>query len=147
MITAFRSIHLINAPLEMAVGRPDITMRNFVIITLLLSVSFLVGAPHGLAGLAYAWLMFPIAFLITTSITLRLINIPLLVYLKELRHPFAGTGFMVLLVWLAQKLFLNDCGLAAQAAGSIFGGIMSYLLYYVLFNREMFSEAKRLLRR
>jgi O-antigen/teichoic acid export membrane protein len=147
MITAFRSIHLINAPLEMAVGRPDVTMRNFAIITLVLAVSFFVGAPYGLAGLAYAWLVFPIVFLITTSITLRLIDVPLLTYLKELRHPFMGTGFMVSTVWLAQELVLENYGLAAQAVGSIVVGVISYLAYYTLFNREMFFEARRLLRR
>jgi O-antigen/teichoic acid export membrane protein len=147
MVTSFRAIHLVNAPLEMAVGRPGTTIRNFAIITSVLAVSFLVGSAYGLEGLAYAWLAFPLVFLITTSITVKLIGLSLATYLRELRHPFLGTGFMVLAVLLGQRFVLIDRGLAIQAAGSVALGITCYLLYYLLFSREMFAEAKNLLRR
>jgi O-antigen/teichoic acid export membrane protein len=147
MVTAFRAIHIVNAPLEMAVGRPAITIRNFVIITSILALSFLIGSSYGLEGLAYSWLAYPVVFLITTSITIKLIGLTLAAYFKELRHPFLGTGFMVLAVLLGQKLVLIDHGLVAQAAGSAVLGLASYLLYYVLCNREMFVEARKLLRR
>jgi hypothetical protein len=100
-----------------------------------------------LEGLAYAWLAFPLVFLITTSITVKLIGLSLATYLRELRHPFLGTGFMVLAVLLGQRFVLIDRGLAIQAAGSVALGITCYLLYYLLFSREMFAEAKNLLRR
>jgi O-antigen/teichoic acid export membrane protein len=147
MVTSFRAIHLVNAPLEMAVGRPGTTICNFAIITSVLAVSFLVGSAYGLEGLAYAWLAFPLVFLITTSITVKLIGLSLATYLRELRHPFLGTGFMVLAVLLGQRFVLIDRGLAIQAAGSVALGITCYLLYYLLFSREMFAEAKNLLRR
>ena len=147
MVTAFRAIHIMNAPLEMAVGRPGITIRNFVIIVSVLALSFFIGSSYGLEGLAYSWLVFPVVFLITTSITVRLIDLSLAEYFKELRHPFLGTGFMLLAVWLGQKLVLVNHGLVARATGSVALGLASYLLYYVLFNREMFAEAKNLLKR
>jgi len=147
MITAFRAIHIINTPLEMAVGRPGITIWNLVIITSVLALSFFIGSSYGLEGLAYSWLVFPVVFLITTSITLKLIGVSLAAYFKELRHPFLGTGFMVLAVLLGQKLVLVNHGLVAHAAGSAALGLASYLLYFVLFNREMFAEAKRMLKR
>jgi O-antigen/teichoic acid export membrane protein len=147
VVTAFRAIHIINAPLEMAVGRPGITIRNFVIITSVLALSFFIGASYGLEGLAYSWLVFPVVFLITTSITLRLIGLSLAAYFKELRHPFLGSAFMVLAVLLGQKLVLVNHGLVAHAVGSAALGLASYLLYYVLFNREMFAEARGMLKR
>ena len=147
MVTAFRSIHLINAPLEMAVGRPEVTIRNFALIVLVLAASFFVGSSYGLEGLAYSWLVFPVVFLITTSITLRLIGLSLGAYLKELRHPFMGTGFMVLAVTLSQKLVLDHHGLVAQLVGTMLLGLVSYVLYYFLFNREMFTEAREILKR
>jgi O-antigen/teichoic acid export membrane protein len=146
-VTALRAIRLVNAPLEIAVGRPGVTIGNFAIIISFLAVSFFVGSSYGLEGFAYSWLIFPVAFLITTSITLKLIGFSLAAYLKELRHPFLGTGFMVLSVLLVQKLILVDHGLVAQAAGSVALGLVSYFLYYVLFNREIFTEARNLLRR
>jgi O-antigen/teichoic acid export membrane protein len=147
MVTAFRSIHLINAPLEMAVGRPEVTIRNFAIITLVLAVSFFVGSSYGLEGLAYSWLVFPVVFLITTSVTLRLIGLSLGAYLRELKHPFIGTGFMVLAVLLSQKLVLVHHGLVVEVVGTVTLGLISYVLYYSLFNREMFAEARRMLKR
>lgn len=147
MITAFRSIHLINPPLEMALGRPEVTIRNFALIVLVLAVSFFVGSSYGLEGLAYAWLVFPVVFLITTSITLRLIGLSLGAYLRELRHPFMGTAFMVLAVTLTQKLVLEHYGLVAQLAGTVMLGLVCYVLYYFAFNREMFAEARALLKR
>ncbi len=147
MITAFRAIHIINTPLEMAVGRPGITIWNFVIITSVLALSFFIGSSYGLEGLAYSWLVFPVVFMITTSITLKLIGLSLAAYFKELRHPFLGTGFMVLAVLLGQKLVLVNHSLAAQAAGTVVLGLSSYLLYYFVFNREMFAEARGILKR
>jgi hypothetical protein len=54
---------------------------------------------------------------------------------------------MVLAVSLGQKLVLVNHGLVAHAAGSVALGLASYVLYYVLFNREMFAEARNLLKR
>jgi hypothetical protein len=131
----------------MALGRPEVTIRNFALIVLVLAVSFYVGSSYGLEGLAYAWLVFPVVFLITTSITLRLIGLSLGAYLKELRHPFMGTGFMVLAVTLSQELVLDHHGLVAQLAGTVILGLLSYVLYYFLFNRAMFAQARALLKR
>jgi hypothetical protein len=54
---------------------------------------------------------------------------------------------MALAVLTGQKLVLEGFGLAAQVAGSVVLGVVSYLLYYVLFNRQMFVEVRSILRR
>ena len=74
---------------------------------MVLSASFFLGSAYGLEGLAYSWLVFPVVFLITTSITLRLVKLPLLDYFKELRHPFLGTAFMVIAVLTVQSAVLG----------------------------------------
>jgi teichuronic acid exporter len=143
---AFRVIHLVNSPLEFAVGRPEVTIRNFLIVISILALSFLIGASYGLEGLAYSWLAFPVAFLVTTSLTLRLIGLTLVAYVKVLRHAIFGTGLMVLTVLLAQKLILDNHGLVVQLAGSVALGVATYFSYYFLLNRQMFAEVKQLLR-
>jgi len=145
-VTAFRAIRLFNAPLETAVGRPEITIRNFMIIIPVLGISFFVGSSYGLKGLAYSWLAFPFVSLITTSITLKLIGLSLYAYLKEIRHPVLATLFMVFAVLLGQKGILVNYGLVPQLAGSVGLGVGSYLLYYTIFYREIFREARDLLR-
>jgi hypothetical protein len=144
---ACRAIQAINAPLEMAVGRAGIALLNVAIIGSVMALSFLVGSSYGLEGLAYAWFAFPVVFLITTSITVRLIDLSLADYFRGLTHPLLGTAFMALAVLTGQKLVLEGFGLAAQVAGSVVLGVVSYLLYYVLFNRQMFVEVRSILRR
>jgi teichuronic acid exporter len=146
-IASLRAIHMISAPLTIAIGKAGITLANNAIITVALAVSFAIGSSYGLAGFAYSWLVFPFVFLITTSLTLRLIGLSLTEYFKELRHPFLATGLMVLSVASGQKLLFVSYGLVTQAAGSVLLGILSYLAYYVLFNRGMFAEARSILRR
>jgi O-antigen/teichoic acid export membrane protein len=147
MVMACRAIQAINAPLEMAVGRAGIALLNVAIIGSVMALSFLVGSSYGLEGLAYAWFAFPVVFLITTSITVRLIDLSLADYFRGLTHPLLGTAFMALAVLTGQKLVLEGFGLAAQVAGSVVLGVVSYLLYYVLFNRQMFVEVRSILRR
>jgi len=147
VVTAFRAVHLVNAPLEMALGRPDVTVRNFALITLTLAASFFVGASYGLEGLAYSWMVFPVVFLITTRISLKLVGLSLGEYFRELRHPFLGSAFMVAVVLMAQRLLLAGHGHAVQVAGSVALGLATYITYYALFNRRMFLEVRDILRR
>jgi O-antigen/teichoic acid export membrane protein len=147
MVTAFRAIHAMNTPLEVAVSRPDITIRNCVINLSVMALSFYIGSTYGLEGLAYSWLVFPVVFVITTSFTLKQVGFPFAAYLNELRHPFMGTGFMVLAVLLGQKLFLANHGLVVHMSGSVALGCTAYLLYFLIFNRRMFAEIKGMLRR
>ena len=55
--------------------------------------------------------------------------------------------FMVLVVMLTQKLALSERGYATQAIGTVLIGVAAYLLYFALFNRMMFAEVRRMLRR
>ena len=147
MVTSLRALHILNAPLETALAKPEITICNFVIITLFLSARFIVGSAYGLEGLAYSWLVFPIVFLITTSITLRLIKLPLVDYFRELRHPFLGTAVMVIAVLTIQTAFLAGRSLATRAAGTVAVGILAYFLYFAVFNRQIFTEARAIFRK
>jgi teichuronic acid exporter len=147
MVAGFRAINTMNAPLVVAIGRPGIMMLNNLMMAVVLGLSFFIGSSYGLSGFAYAWLIFPAVFLITTAISLNLIGLSLVEYFKELRHPFLATVFMVAAVLLIQKTFLVNLGLPAHLAGSAALGLASYFLYYLLFNREMFAEAKGMLKR
>lgn len=146
VVASLRAIHMMNAPLTMAIGRAGLTLANNAIITVVLAVSLTIGSSYGLKGFAYSWCVFPLVFLITTWVTVRLIGLSLTDYFKELRHPFLGAALMVLSVLLCQKLILADYGLLAQAAGSAAVGIVSYVSYQVIFNRGIFAEVKNMLR-
>ena len=147
MITAFRAMHVMNAPMEMAVGKPGITVRNFAIIAAVMGSSFFIGSSYGLVGLAYSWLAFPVVFLVTTSRSLSLLGLTLSNYIKELRHPFLATTGMTAMVLLIQNTALINSGLVTHTAASAGVGLTAYLLYFSVFNREIFADARSLLKR
>ena len=66
-ITSLRAIHLLHAPLATAVGKPEIAILNFVIITVV-GAELLRRVVSWHEGRAYSWLVFPFAFVINTSI-------------------------------------------------------------------------------
>ena len=146
IVSAFRAIETMNAPLVIAAGNPSITVLNNAIMGIALAISFFIGASYGLRGLAYSWLLFPIVSAITTSISLRVIGLSLSEYFKQLRHPFFGTLSMVIVVSLGQKVFFGTLDPFGSMAASVIFGLGSYLLYYVLFDRETLVEDKRLVR-
>jgi hypothetical protein len=54
---------------------------------------------------------------------------------------------MVCAVLAAQKTFFVAFQPIAYVAGTVLVGTSSYLFYYLIFNRTMFSEARTTLRR
>ena len=147
VISGFRAIESMNAPLAFAIGRPDITMVNNLLMGAVLGLSFFIGSMYGLNGLAYSWLIFPAISLITTWISARLVGITLTEYVKQLKHPFLGTVFMVVVVFLAQNLVLSALSPVAHVvvAGTL--GVGFYFLYQLLLNRLIFVEARDILKR
>jgi O-antigen/teichoic acid export membrane protein len=147
IVSAFRAIETMNAPLVIAIGRPHITMINNLITGVLLAASFFIGSSYGLEGLAYSWFTFPIIWLITTAMSLNQIGLSVVDYVVELRHPFFGTAAMAITVTILQQTFFANAGSLAHVVGSVIVGLMSYLSYYWLFNPQIFAEGKNILKR
>ena len=53
----------------------------------------------------------------------------------------------MLVVLLGQRLFLVHYGLVAQLAGTVVLGLVTYALYFFLFDRRVFSEVRAMLKR
>jgi O-antigen/teichoic acid export membrane protein len=144
LVSAFKAINALYGPLLMAKGRPGIVGLNNAMMAVVLTGSFYVGSHYGLEGLAYSWLAFPVVFLITTYISLSIINLKLIVFLKEMIHPLLGTLMMSFTVILTQNSIMRDSSLVVKMVGSILIGVVTYFSYFCLFNREMYEENKAL---
>lgn len=147
VVSTLRAINAINAPLVIAKGRPGIPMLNNLIYAAVLPVAFYIGSFYGLVGFSYAWLFaFPVVFVITTLISFNAVGLSMLIYLTELKHTVFGTIFMVAVVILSQKTFLISFGSIGKISMTCLIGSLSYISYHSVFNRDIFLEAKSMLR-
>ena len=148
IVSTLRAIYTINAPLVMAKGKPNIAVLNHLIFAIFLSIAFYIGGSfYGFEGLAYSWLfVFPILFLITTYLSLKVIGLSMREYFKDLKHVFLGTLFMAASVIIVQETFLAGLGHLDRIIGAALTGAAAYLFYFFVFNREMLTEARAVLK-
>jgi O-antigen/teichoic acid export membrane protein len=149
IVSTIRAVNAMNVPLVMAKGRPGLGVVNNLIFVVIMPVAFYIGSRYGLKGFSYAWLIaFPIIFLLTTSISVGTIRLSLFDYLKELNHVILASIFMMAIVLVFQHGFsiAYDSRLI-RFAGSVVTGGLSYGVYYYIFNREIFAEARAVLKR
>jgi teichuronic acid exporter len=146
-VSAFKAISAIYGPVLLAKGNAGLMGLNNAVMAVVLTCSFYVGAQYGLDGLAYAWLVFPLLFCVTSYVSLRSIEATILDLLKAVKHPIAATVLMSLFTELAQHVALADLGLAEKLVGTIVVGAATYCGYFYLFNKELFLETRALLTR
>jgi len=145
--SCFRAINAMNTPLLIAKGRPEIAIKSQVLFSILLPVGFLLGSLYGLEGLSYSWLLvFPVAFLIVTFWTLKVISASLIEYLGHLKHVFLGTAFMALCVLFFQQYVLFDLNRVIRFSGTCIMGALSYISYYALFHKKILNEVRGILK-
>jgi teichuronic acid exporter len=144
LVSIFKAINAMYGPILMAKGRPGLVGMNNAMMAVVMTGSFYVGSHYGLEGLAYAWLAFPFVFLLTTHISLSIINLKPIDFLKEMIHPVLGTAMMSFMVIFTQNSIMSDSSLIVKMAGSILVGVVSYVSYFYLFDRKIYEETGEL---
>jgi len=141
IVSCFRAIETINAPVTFARGRPQVVLGNTVIGALVLPVSLYVGARYGgIDGVAIAWLITrPILFAVVTSRTLRVVELGFARYLSGLWHPIAGSLVMVAVV-VTIDAYSGALGSATRLVVCSLTGCVAYVAYNLLFNSAALQE-------
>ncbi len=146
VISCLRAMNAMYSPLMIATGRPDIVMKNNLLLAIVLPVSFYIGSFYGLAGLAYSWLLsYPALFMINTRRSLKTVDIPVSEYFKSMSHNFAGTSFMVITVLALHSLVFTGLYAPVRIASTCLAGVATYLAYYLIFNRDILKESRSVL--
>jgi len=138
--SALRAIETMNTPLLIAKGRPGIPLFNSMLQTVVLPISFLVGARWGLPGVAAAWVAaWPFLFLVVTGQTLAVLSLSPVAYLKAIRHAVAASTVMVIGIIGVRSI--------AHASPSVTllvlycaAGAACYIGYHLIFNQDMLRE-------
>ncbi len=87
-IIPIRMVSTIASPALAGKGRPDVSLVNLMIASVIMPVAFLVGVQWGLVGVSLAWLVaYPITFLIMQIRALVALEISKSVYFRQLFKP------------------------------------------------------------
>jgi len=141
VVSCLRAIGTINTPLLMAKGRPELSMYNNLLQAIVLPAAFYVGAQHGLVGVAVAWLVvWPVLFALLTTQTLNVLRLSVSSYARALAPAMIGSGVMMAVVILAQRLLLSGHPPVTQVALTCALGIVAYAGYQILFNRSVLVD-------
>jgi len=141
IVSCLRAIGTLNAPLVVAKGKPNILLANCLLQAIILPYAFYLGAKFGLNGLSFAWLLtYPFLHLIITFQTLQLLQVSFWQYVKEMKHGIFGTAIMVLVCTVVKYGLLLGKTNTVNFFVITCAGMTIYLLYSVLFNREIISE-------
>ena len=141
IVSCFRAIETVNAPVALASGRPRVVMLNTLLGVAVLPVAFYVGARQGgIDGVALAWLLTrPFLFAVVTYRTLQVVGLRFDHYLRGLWHPIAGSLVMVATVVTVSARLGAMRPLAQLVVCSLVGCVV-YVAYNVLFNSVALRE-------
>lgn len=148
VVSTLRAVNALNTPLVLARGRGGLAMLLNLIAAVVMPIAFYIGSFYGFEGFSYSWLFaFPALFAIITYLSIKQIGLGLLEYFKELRHTSAATISMVVLVLFLQRTVWAGLSGPVRIAASCVIGVVSYCMYFLLFNRAVFTEARSVLKR
>ncbi|MXS85797.1 lipopolysaccharide biosynthesis protein [Nitrosomonas sp. HPC101] len=131
-----------------ALGRPDVTMRNVLLSSIVMPVAFLIGCNWGLEGVAFSWIIaYPFVFFINTVRMLRVIELRLSDFFSAITPAMGATIGMYLAVWATGTLLANNIDQWIKLAIMIVTGALVYIGLTLLFNKRSYREAINLIRK
>ena len=145
LIMPLRFISTFFAPVVSAVGRPDIYAGNMIIAILIMPMAFIVGSNWGILGLCLAWVVaFPIFFLISAARILKILKLPLRVFLKEFYLPAGASACMVISLFLIKHTRIMGFPVLLSTIILCCTGAIVYSTVVLAMDRGAVSEMKLL---
>ncbi len=137
LVMPFRALGNIITPLLWGIGKPGVNAVNLLIASIVMSISFLIGAQWGAYGLALSWISaFPLVYYIFLRRTCPLIGITVSDCLKAMAGPAISSVVMfVSVTWLNPFVF-GSSGDVLHLVQLIAIGVVSYLSFMWLFFRS-----------
>ncbi len=103
-----RALSSSSPPVTVVLGRPDIGVKNMIVFITIMVPSFLIFSNWGTIGVGLAWcFVYPIAFLITLIMRLRVVGIPLRTFLLRLVPSFKFVLVTSLAIFVYKSLLVR----------------------------------------
>jgi len=147
LIVPVKGLTPVLSPAVFAIGRPGVNVVNMVIASTAMSLALLVGVSGGVVGVCAAWVVvYPIVFVITTLRSLRVLDLPIGLYLGEIRFSFVASVLMLGLVWASSQVLVTPEVLYSLVLQVVIG-LGFYVGLALMFQREQYAEIRTVLRR
>lgn len=131
-----------------ALGRPDVTMRNVLLASIIMPIAFLIGCNWGLEGVALSWVIaYPLVFFINIQRMLRVIELRLSDFFYAIMPAIGSTIGMYLTVRATATLLANNIDQWTKLLILITTGVLIYTSLTLLFNKRGYREVIDLIRR
>lgn len=131
-----------------SVGRPDISMKNLVVASIVLPIAFFIGSHWGVQGLCLAWLIgFPLVFLGNLVRVLPAINLRLYQLIAAMAPPAFVSAIMFGAVAWARQVFSSEANNATRFGILVLVGVVVYGVGAIVTNRRGCYEVLRVLKR
>jgi O-antigen/teichoic acid export membrane protein len=142
------SLSPILAPAVFAIGKPMANLISMLIMVTFMPLAFLIGIRFGLVGLCLSWVLsYPIVFLVTISIRLKVLNLSLKQFLNEIYFQFVTSLLLLAALLLLRKLLISSLQPVALLIGFILFGVVFYCSSVLMFRRDEIFRLRSFLQR
>lgn len=142
LIMPFVALGTLVSPMLFGIGRVDVNLMYVGIASVLMPLSFFIGAQYGVVGLCAAWVFgYTAVFFVTLKLSLPLIGASVMQFLSNIFiAPLAG-GLMIISVFGIKYLAGDLLPIPLLICLLIITGGVTYCSFIFLVKRDVFCEA------
>jgi O-antigen/teichoic acid export membrane protein len=139
------SLNAINGFVNYSLGRPQLSLYFHMASAILMPIAFYFSARQGLNAMIVPWFtVYMLVCSVWILVTLKMLNISILFYLRNIVHPFVAAIFMFFCVsgyqLMAVYLPASFLSQAYMLAGKICVGAVVYVLYILMFDKVLIDD-------
>jgi teichuronic acid exporter len=139
-------VHMQINPLVLALGQPNITFKNLLFLSIVMTLGIVFGSKWGLTGVSLAWLTIsPIVCLCNIWRSVKVLKIKLGNVLSPMFKPILSSSIMYLLVMGLKIIYQHDKKSLWYLSILILWGGVSYGMATFALNKRGYREAAGLL--
>jgi O-antigen/teichoic acid export membrane protein len=142
-------LRMVNSPISEvlnAIGRPLTLLSNVALLIVIILPAIWIGTSWGLEGVCWAWVCaFPVAFVITTANTGRVIGVSLVAVLTAMGKPALGATTMYVAVYFTRGL-LPPVGEIATLGILVMVGVLIFSVYVAVADTDGLRELRTFMR-
>lgn len=135
-------------PVAHGMGRPDISLKNLLLASVIMPIAFYVGSYWGLLGMSLAWLAcFPLIFLSNLRRAMPLLELKIAKVLRAMLWAAACASCMYVVVIFVRIAFLEQSSATTSLLFLTVVGVVGYFAATWLLNRLALYEVIDLVKR
>lgn len=147
LVVPLRMISNLMNPAVIGVGRPDISLYNVLMASILVPLGVIIGVHWGVVGVCIAWVIaFPLVFLGNLWSVCKVLGVSVFDVLSAMASPVLAGAVMFGSVMTIKMLFGANVKSIANLISLIMIGVIVYGILVLIVNRKGYREVLELIR-